>query len=652
MARAKTRQLQARAAARGRAFALLRLSVLWLLAAACLAPAANADTPSDIISTVVGNGLGSGFGGDGAPAVNASVNDLQGVAVAPDGRLYIVDAANNRIRTVSPDGVISTVAGNGTRGYTGDGGPAVKAELNDPTGVTLAPDGALYISDMDNNVVRKVAADGTISTYVGNGTAGDSGDGGPATAAEINTSESTALGPDGGLYIGDFRCNCIRRVSPGGTISTFVSGIGTPLGLAFDSAGNLYVAAVTDNRLYKIAPDGTSSVLAGTGVQGYSGDGGPATAAELSNPHGLAVGPDGSVYFSDRGNSRIRVVSPNGIISTFAGDGSTGFAGDGGPATAAEVHYVEAIAMGSTGNLYIADALNNRIREIASGLDVHILAPTMQATTTDTATTVSYVEQAEAATPETSCTLDGKPVACSPTSASLTGLSLGAHTFTVTAAAMLATSTAGVSWTVIAPPQVHVTSPLNATSTASTSQTVTYDEFAGGAASGTACRLDDKPVACSATSARLTGLGLGAQTFAVTVSDMAGQTATASVSWTVIAPAPQMSLVRATLSRHTLTVTLRCHASKFCTVLVGLGRVGGRAGAHELATRTVRVRAGTKLTVRVGLSRAASAAAHGAGKVLLTVCESDGQARTTIAAQTLTLPARSRSPSGTSTGGG
>jgi len=244
---------------------------------------------------------GGGSGGDGGPATGASVDYPNAVAVGPDGSLYISDH-NSKIRRVGPDGVITTLAGNGVVGYSGDGGPATAASLGNPWGVALGPDGSLYIADYSNNVIRRagpVGPDGIrrITTVAGNGVNGQSsGDGGPAIAATVGAPLGVAVGPDGSLYIGASPNNSIRRVGPDGIITT----------------------------------------VAGNGVRGYSGDGGPATAASLAAPYAVGVGSDGSLYIGDIGNNCIRRVGPDGIITTFAGkNGVAGSDGDGGPATAA-----------------------------------------------------------------------------------------------------------------------------------------------------------------------------------------------------------------------------------------------------------------------------------------------------------------------------
>ncbi|AZT84803.1 hypothetical protein EHN06_15270 [Marinobacter sp. NP-4(2019)] len=339
-----------------------------------------------IIDTVAGNGR-RGFAGDGGPATAARLNYPSDVAVDAEGNLYFADFRNHRIRRMSPEGTINTVAGTGDAGFSGDGGPATDARLNYPSGVAVDAEGNLYIADAYNSRIRRISPDGTITTVAGTGDEGFSGDGGAATAALLNDPRGVTLDAAGNLYIADTRNHRIRRVSPDGTISTVAgngkwgfSGDGGPAtaarlvypqGVAVDAAGNLYIADAGNHRIRRVSPDGTISTVAGsdTGVTGafggFSGDGGPATAAELNSPDGVAVGAAGNLYISDTGNHRIRRVSPDGIISTVAGIGKWGSSGDGGPATAARVVYPQGVAVDPAGNLYIADYYNHRIRRVA-----------------------------------------------------------------------------------------------------------------------------------------------------------------------------------------------------------------------------------------------------------------------------------------------
>jgi len=328
-----------------------------------------------VIATAAGNGE-AGFSGDGGPAASAELNFPVAIATDSAGNVYIADADNNRIRRVS-NGVIATVVGNGTEGYSGDGGPATSAQLNS-TGVALDSAGDLYIADTDNNRVRKVS-NGVITTVAGNGTRGFSGDNGPATSAQLDGPEGVALDSAGNLYIADTGNSSIRKVANG--VITTVAGNATygfsgdngpatsaqlryPIAIAVDSAGDIYIADTGNNSIREV----TNGVIT-TAVGGGSlfGDGGPATSAQLFFPAGVAVDPSGNLYIADTIDDRIRMVS-NGMISTVAGNGTQGFSGDNGQSTSAQLDGPESIAVDSVGNLYIADTLNHRIRKVSSGV--------------------------------------------------------------------------------------------------------------------------------------------------------------------------------------------------------------------------------------------------------------------------------------------
>ena len=342
-----------------------------------------ADTANHRIRKVSGGTItsvgGSGsyrFSGDGGPATEASLNSPFGAVADSAGNLFIADYLNHRIRKVS-GGTITTVAGNGKQGFSGDGGLATSASLDLPSGVALDSAGNLYIADLGNCRIRKVSG-GMITTVAGNGEGGFRvGDGVPATSASLTFPEGVAVDPAGNLYIADAGNYRIRKVS-GGTITTVAgngtrgySGDGGPatsaslgafLGVALDSTGNLYIADVESNRIRKVS-SGTITTVAGNGNRGYSGDGGPATSASLSGPSGVAVNSVGDLYITNYYGERLRKVS-GGTITTVAGNGNTGFSGDGGTATSASLYYPQGVAVDSIGNLYIADSLNNRIREV------------------------------------------------------------------------------------------------------------------------------------------------------------------------------------------------------------------------------------------------------------------------------------------------
>ena len=324
-------------------------------------------------------GGGSSFG-DGGAATAGQLNTPNGVALDGSGNLYIADWGNERIRKVDSSGNISTVAGNGTFGFSGDGGAATAARLASPSGVALDALGNLYIADTDNQRIRKVDTSGNISTVAGTGTAGFSGDGGAATAARLRSPSGVALDGSGNLYVADRLNNRIRKVDSSGNIST-VAGSGTagfggdggsatataarlrsPAGVTLDGSGNLYIADTSNHRIRKVDSSGVITTVAGGGSS--LGDGGAATAARLRSPSGVALDGSGNLYIADRDNYRIRKVDSSGNISTVAGS-ARGFSGDGAAATAAQLNGPEDVALDGSGNLYIADTGNNRIRKVA-----------------------------------------------------------------------------------------------------------------------------------------------------------------------------------------------------------------------------------------------------------------------------------------------
>jgi len=340
------------------------------------------------LSLVAGDGT-PGFSGDGGPATLAQLQYPYGVAVDGAGNLFIADYSNNRVRKVTPDGMISTIAGNGTQGFSGDGGPATSAQLYYPDGLALDAAGNLYIADGGNYRIRKVTPAGVISTVVGNGY-GFGGDGGPATSAQLSIPASVAVDASGNLFIADAANNRIRKVTPDGVIST-VAGNGTqgfggdggpatsaqlsnPESVAVDVAGNLFIADTGNNRIRMVTPAGVISTVAGSGSLGFGGDGGPATSAQLSGPTSVAVDAVGNLFVADYGNSRIRKVTPAGAISTVAGDGTWGYGGDGGPATSAQLMRPWGVAVDTAGDLFIADAENNRIRKVTPAGMISTLA--------------------------------------------------------------------------------------------------------------------------------------------------------------------------------------------------------------------------------------------------------------------------------------
>ncbi|MHB8259124.1 MAG: NHL domain-containing protein [Bacteroidia bacterium] len=330
-----------------------------------------------IITTIAGNGT-LGYGGDGGQATAADLYNLGTVAIDVSGNLYIATAA--KIRMVTTAGIITDVVGNGTAGFSGDGGQATAAEINYAAGIAIDAAGNIYIADIDNQRIRKVNTSGIISTIAGNGTGGYTGDGVAATSVELNVPTGVALDAMGNLYIADDYNSRVRMVNTAGIITTVV-GTGTccaNLGdggqatdaelnginaIIFDATGNLYIA--TSGRIRKvIMSTGIISTIAGNGTNGYSGDGGQATAAEFNGPTGIAFDANGNMYIGDDGDNRVRIVNTVGIISTIVGNGTSGYNGDGGQATTAELNSPWGLAFDVAGYLYIADKGNNVIRMV------------------------------------------------------------------------------------------------------------------------------------------------------------------------------------------------------------------------------------------------------------------------------------------------
>ena len=333
--------------------------------------------PDGSLTIVAGNGT-PGYNGDNIPARAASLNNPKGVAVDAEGNLYIADTNSNRVRKVTPAGIISTAAGTGEGTFSGDGGPANEAALYQPHGVAVDSEGALYIGDVLNGRVRKVNRNGTIQTVAGTGVPGNTGDGGPATAAQIGAAFGLAVDRAGNLYIADERAGLVRKVTAAGIISTVAgnggfappvdqvpatqTSLNTP-GIALDDAGRLYISDGGNHRVRVVGADGTITTIAGT-TAGYSGDGAAAASAQLNRPLALAVDSAGNLLIADSNNTRIRRVDGNGRITTLAGNGMYRFGGDGGVSSSAILNEPAGLAIDRAGNLYIADQLNHRVRRI------------------------------------------------------------------------------------------------------------------------------------------------------------------------------------------------------------------------------------------------------------------------------------------------
>jgi uncharacterized protein (TIGR03437 family) len=422
---------------------------------------------SGTLTRIAGNGR-AGYLGDGGPAIAAQLEYPAGIAIDPTGNVYVADRDAAVVRRISSSGAISTYAGTGTPGYSGDGGPAASAQLCGPLGLALDASGNLYVADTGNDVVRKISANGTIATVAGNSLAGFTADDVQATIASLNSPEGVAVDSSGNLYIADTVNDRVRMVSPTGIIRTVAgtglsavygsiwdsTGVSTttgdggpatsaaivlPTDVALDSSGNLYIAdygngrirqvvngtigtlagtadgvpleigqlavseqltgptglavnaagilyfaegsigtgsglAPGDFRIWEVNSAGVLVAAAGNGLESYSGDGGAAAVAQLNNPAGVALDSSGNLFVADTLNHRVRKISPTGAITTVAGTGVAGVSGDGGPATSAQLDSPMGVAMAGSGVLYIADTGNNRIRMVAANGMIFTLA--------------------------------------------------------------------------------------------------------------------------------------------------------------------------------------------------------------------------------------------------------------------------------------
>lgn len=350
---------------------IFRILLAGTLACACIC--ARATVP--VIMTVAGGapgGVTCCAAGDGGPATNAQLDGPQGVFVDAAGNLFIADTVNNLIRKVFTGGIITTVAGNGTggnsglAGHSGDGGPATSAEISYPGGVAVNADGILYIADTSNGGFDgriRIVSSGIITTF-----------------AQLGQPRGVALDAASNLYVAD--SVYVRKVATNGAVTTVAGGgstyppydgsvlatqadLGAISSVALDFAGDVLIAlSGGSSMICKITPDGKIWTVVGSNVKGYSGDGGPATSATLNNPGGITVDASGNLFIADSGNNVIREVTPDGIIMTVAGTGMSGFSGDGGPPTNAQLYQPQGLFTPGGGILYIADTLNNRVRKV------------------------------------------------------------------------------------------------------------------------------------------------------------------------------------------------------------------------------------------------------------------------------------------------
>jgi sugar lactone lactonase YvrE len=311
------------------------------------------------------------------PAYDTRLTLPYGVAANSSG-FYIADTTNQRVRRVDPSGIISTLAGTGTTGYSGNGGAATAAQLAYPKGTAADGKGNVYVADSSNYVIRRIDPAGIITVVAGSGVGGDSGDGGQATLARLMLPSGVSVDSSGNLYIADTNNERVRKVNPNGVITT-VAGNGTggysgdggpataaellmPMKVVPDAAGNLFIADSGNHRIRKVSPAGVITTVAGNGKAGDSGDGGLAVNAQLNQPDGVAVDVAGNLFIADTHNHRVRRVGTDGVIHPLAGTGSRGYSGDTGPASAAELYDPEDAAIDPNGNLLIVDSGNSAIR--------------------------------------------------------------------------------------------------------------------------------------------------------------------------------------------------------------------------------------------------------------------------------------------------
>lgn len=364
--------------------------------------AAWGQVPSYTISTIAGDGV-AGYSGDGGPATSAKMNVTRGIVTDPDGNVYIVDQSNNVIREVTTNGIINTVVGTGVAGYNGTNIQGTRAQLYFPYRLAMDPPGNLYIADTGNMLIRKLSPGGILTNVAGTpGVCAYTGDGGAAINAGLCEPFDAVVDALGNMYIADTLNNVVRKVGTNGIITTVAGngkgagqnpgnyngpGSGTggysgdggpatkaalnyPVSVAVDAAGNLYIADQFNNVVRKVDANGIITTFAGSygnGGIGYSGDGGQASNAAFVLPAGIAVDTAGDVYIADSNNYVIREVLTNGVIWTIAGNGKDGYSGDGGASTSAELNYPRSVAVGTFGDIYVADTSNNVVRELTPG---------------------------------------------------------------------------------------------------------------------------------------------------------------------------------------------------------------------------------------------------------------------------------------------
>lgn len=335
-----------------------------------------------VITTIAGNGV-TQYIGDGWPATSYSLASPAGVCADKAGNVYSCDNVEPRIRKIDKYDTLFTIAGTGTPGYTGDGGMAAFATFGSPASMAIDTSGNLFITDQYNKVIRKInRTTNIVTTVCGSGGGGFGGDAGPATAANLEQPEGVWVDKQGNIYVVDKGNQRVRKVDVLTGIISTVAGNGTngysgdgglavntrlsfPRGVCSDDAGNVYIADYGNNRIRKVEhTTGIITTIAGTGAAGYTGDGGPATAATLVSPYGLYWSSQGRLYIADYGNNVVRAISADGTIRTVAGSGLYGFSGDGGSALSATFQGPKAVYVDDSEYLYIADSENSAIRKV------------------------------------------------------------------------------------------------------------------------------------------------------------------------------------------------------------------------------------------------------------------------------------------------
>ena len=336
---------------------------------------------AQIITTIAGNGIG-GFSGDGVAATATRLSSPYGVGTDSIGNIFIGDAGNNRIRKIDTFGIITTVAGTGVAGYNGDLIVATTAELNFPYGMAVSKAGVIVIADMSNHRIRSIKSEsgGLITTIAGTGVAGFSGDSGLAINAQLNNPQGIFWDAHNNIYFGDHNNHRIRKISATGIITT-IAGNGTPgfsgdngpataaelyypSGVTMDTLGNIYIADMYNQRIRKVDTSGIITTVVGNGTAGFSGDNGPATLANIRYPKDVYIDKNGNIIITDPDNQRLRMINTAGIITTIAGTGIQGYCCDGVAATLAELNEPQGVFVDNDGSIYTGDCLNNRIRKI------------------------------------------------------------------------------------------------------------------------------------------------------------------------------------------------------------------------------------------------------------------------------------------------